>query len=143
MYTINDNHMMYGSWDMERDGQTFLPFWAIFALLPLQRPGNQNFEKMKKMPGDIIILHKCTKNYDQIIYGSWDMVRDGLTDGWKKSHIEVRAPYLIIDLVGCLLFKLSCTLLVLPQLTFTCSKLTINTPERCLLRNKTKPPITT
>ena len=31
---------------------------------------------MKKPPGDIIILHKCTKNYDQMMYGSWDMVRD-------------------------------------------------------------------
>ena len=28
------------------------------------------------MPGDIIILHMCTKNYDQMMYGSWDMVRD-------------------------------------------------------------------
>ena len=32
---------------------------------------------MKKTPGDIIILHKCTKNYDQMMYGFWDMVRDG------------------------------------------------------------------
>ena len=39
-------------------------------------PKNQNFEKMKKKPGDIIILHNCTKNYDQMMYGSWDMVRD-------------------------------------------------------------------
>ena len=28
------------------------------------------------MPGDTIILHMCTKNYDQMLYGSWDMVRD-------------------------------------------------------------------
>ena len=25
---------------------------------------NQDFKKMKKKPGDIIILHMCTKNYD-------------------------------------------------------------------------------
>ena len=25
------------------------------------------------MPGDIIIFHMCTKNYDQMMYGSWDM----------------------------------------------------------------------
>ena len=36
----------------------------------------QNLEKMNKMPGDIIILHMHTKNYDQMMYGSWDMVRD-------------------------------------------------------------------
>ena len=34
------------------------------------------FEKMKKKPGDIIILHKCAQNYDQMMYGSWDMVHD-------------------------------------------------------------------
>ena len=28
---------------------------------------DQNLEKMKKTPGDIITLHKCTKNYDQVI----------------------------------------------------------------------------
>ena len=30
---------------------------------------------MKKTPGDIIILHMCTKNYDEAMYGCWDMVR--------------------------------------------------------------------
>ena len=48
----------------------FLPFY------PPNNPKNQNFEKMKKTPGDIIILHMCTKNYDQMMYGSWDMVCD-------------------------------------------------------------------
>ena len=32
--TINDSHMMYGSWDIGCDGQIFLSFWTIFALLP-------------------------------------------------------------------------------------------------------------
>ena len=48
--------------------------------LPFNSPNtrkNQNFEKMKKKrPGDIIILHMCTKNYDQMMYSSWDMVCD-------------------------------------------------------------------
>ena len=48
----------------------FLPFY------PSNSPKNQNFEKMKKAPGDIIILHKCAKNYNQMIYSSWDMVHD-------------------------------------------------------------------
>ena len=29
--TINDNHMMYGSWDMEYNRHNFLPFWTIFC----------------------------------------------------------------------------------------------------------------
>ena len=48
----------------------FLPFY------PPNSPKNQNFEKMKKTPGDIIILHTCTINYDQMLYSSWDMVHD-------------------------------------------------------------------
>ena len=33
MCTINDNHMMYGSWDIECDGQIYLSFWTIFCSL--------------------------------------------------------------------------------------------------------------
>ena len=57
----------------------FLPFY-----LP-NNPKNQNFKKMKTRTGDITILHKCTENYDQMMYSSWDMVRNGWTD--KKSDI--------------------------------------------------------
>ena len=32
---------------------------------------------MKKIPGDIIILHKCIKDHDHMIYCSWDMAHDG------------------------------------------------------------------
>ena len=32
---------------------------------------NQKLKNMKKIPGDIIILHMYTKNYDQMIHGSW------------------------------------------------------------------------
>ena len=28
---INDNHMIYGSWDMKRDRQIFLLFWTVFC----------------------------------------------------------------------------------------------------------------
>ena len=34
MCTINENHMMYGSWDMECNRQNFFSFWVIFAFLP-------------------------------------------------------------------------------------------------------------
>ena len=52
-------------------GTFFLPFY------PPNNPKNQNFEKMKKMPGDIIILHKCTINDNHMMYGSSDMKYDG------------------------------------------------------------------
>ena len=31
MYIINDNHMMYGSGDIEHDRHNFLSFWTIFC----------------------------------------------------------------------------------------------------------------
>ena len=47
-----------------------LPFY------PLNNAKNQNFEKLKESPGVIIILHKCTINDNNLMYGSWDMKRD-------------------------------------------------------------------
>ena len=71
-------HMMYGSWDNERDRQTFLSFCIIFCpftpqIPPLPKnPQNQNFEKKDKRPGDIIILYMCTINDSPMIYNSGD-----------------------------------------------------------------------
>ena len=48
-------------------------FGSFFALLPPKQPENQNFEKMKKIQGDIIISHTCAINESHMIYGSWDM----------------------------------------------------------------------
>ena len=45
---------------------------------------------MKENPRDIIILHMRTKNYDQMMYGSQDMVHNGQMDrqmGDGKSNI--------------------------------------------------------
>ena len=132
--TINDNHMMHGSWDKKCDRQNVLSFWTIFCpftslttkkikilkkwkkhreilslythmyhkwqpydvcflryglwqteffvtldcflpFYPPKNPKNQNFE-MKKTSGDIIILYMCTKNDNDMMYGSWDMECD-------------------------------------------------------------------
>ena len=56
----------------------FSNFRPFFALLPHphtpppppHNPENQNFEKMKKSPGYIIILHTCTINDHHIMHGS-------------------------------------------------------------------------
>ena len=47
-----------------------------FSLLPSKNPKNPNFEKMRQLPGDIIILHMCTINDNHMMYGSWDMEHD-------------------------------------------------------------------
>ena len=157
MCVINNKHVMYGSWDMKRDGHNFLSFWTVFCnfnplttqkikilknwknrlkissfytsvpkimitkycFLDMARNGCNCYfsfwaifcpfthlttqkikilKNMKKAPGDIIILHICAKNYDQMIYGSWDMVHDGRkTDG--KSDIWRWVPHLKISIV--------------------------------------------
>ena len=140
MSIIYKNHMMYGFWDMECDGQNFFIILDFFLpFYPSNDLKNENFYKMKKLfgdiiilqnispnmmimcyiapeiwcvtdavfffilvyflslylPRDIIILHMCTKNYDDMMYCSRDMVRnrriDRQTDGQKKWHIEVGA----------------------------------------------------
>ena len=56
---------------MEHDIQNFLSFWAILCLFtPPNYPENQNFDKMKNKPGDIIILLMCTINENHLMYGS-------------------------------------------------------------------------
>ena len=44
--------------------RSFLPFY------PPKNPKNQNFEKMKNVAWDIIILHNCTINDNHMLYGS-------------------------------------------------------------------------
>ena len=78
MCTKNDNLIMYGSWDNECDGQNFFVILDCFLpYYPLSNLKNQNFEKMKKSPGDIIILHMCPKYGNHMMYGSWDIELDG------------------------------------------------------------------
>ena len=62
--------MIYSSWDIEHDGLKlvilghFLPFYSP------KHPKKQNFEKMKKIAGDIIILLVRTKNQNHMMHGS-------------------------------------------------------------------------
>ena len=95
MCTKPHNHMLNCYWDTMSEGcnsfilDYFLSFYPPPS--PPIKPKNQKFLKMKKIPGDIIILHRCSKNNGQVMYDSWKMVRDGPTDGrtdeQKKWHI--------------------------------------------------------
>ena len=49
-------------------GPFFLPFYPLTAW--------KIKIKKKKIPGDTIILYKCTKNHDHMLHCYWDMVRD-------------------------------------------------------------------
>ena len=43
---------------------------------------------MKKMPGDIIIFHMCTKNNDHMMYSSWNMMHDRWTDRQTEGQMD-------------------------------------------------------
>ena len=75
--TINDYHLMYGCWNMERNRQNFCHSGTFFALFPPQDKGNQNFGKMNTAPEDIIILPMCIINDNHMMCHSWDMEHDG------------------------------------------------------------------
>ena len=49
-----------------RHFEPFLPFY------PCNNPENQNFEKMKNVSGDIIILQMCDKNNSHMMYAFQD-----------------------------------------------------------------------
>ena len=65
--TNNLYDVIYSSWDIEYD-RLKLAIMGHFSpfTLPPKKPKNQNFEKMIKIAGDIIILYKCTKNHNHI-----------------------------------------------------------------------------
>ena len=71
----NDNHMMYGSWDMEYDRQNFLSFWAIFyPFTPLTTPKIKILKKLKKFL-EISSFYSCVPQITII----WRMVPEILS----------------------------------------------------------------
>ena len=68
-------------------------FGLFFALLPHWRSKKSKCQKNEKTPGNIIILHMCTKNNDEMMYVPeiW-CATDGRTDG--QSHIQRWVPHL-------------------------------------------------
>ena len=67
--------MVPETWSMTE--RIFCDFGPLFALLPPKNQKIKILKKWKKSPGDIIILHKCTKNHDHMLYCSWNMLSDG------------------------------------------------------------------
>ena len=61
-------------------------YFGIFfpPFTPLTTLKNQDFKETKKTPGDIIILHMCTKNNYHIMHSSWNM----LGDRWRDRQME-------------------------------------------------------
>ena len=71
MCIINDNHVMYGSWDMEHNSF----FYHFRPLYPTNNQKNYNFKKMKETPGEHhfkVMYHKWWSYDLQFLrYGVW------------------------------------------------------------------------
>ena len=77
-WDMNENYMIYGSWDKKCDKHNFLSLWTVFwPFSHLTTLKIKNSIKNKQKPGDIIILHKCSINDNHTTYGFWDMKRNG------------------------------------------------------------------
>ena len=61
--------MMPEIWSVK--DRIFCHFGLLFVLLP-----PLTIQKVKKTPGDIIILHNCTKNHDHMLHCSWWYMTD-------------------------------------------------------------------
>ena len=74
---INEDHMMYGSWDIRHNGQNFLSLWAIFCPFPRQPKKSKFWKDEEKKPLQIYItishMRTTRQSYDVC---SWDMERD-------------------------------------------------------------------
>ena len=58
----------------------FLSFLTVFcSFTPLTTQKIKLLKKMKKLPGDIVILHMCTINDNNMMYVSWNMECDRQT----------------------------------------------------------------
>ena len=71
--------LSYDEWFLRYGvGQTefFVILERFLSFYPPMDPEKKNFEKKKKTPGDIIILHKSSINDNHMVYGCWDMKRD-------------------------------------------------------------------
>ena len=58
LMTINDSQWFF--WYGVQQTKLFVILDCFLPFYPPNNPKNQNFEKLKKNPRDIIILHKCT-----------------------------------------------------------------------------------
>ena len=68
----------------------FLSF--ILPPLPPNNTENKHFEKNRKTPADIIILHMCTINDNHMMYSSWDKEYDVALLGHFLSFFTPNGP---------------------------------------------------
>ena len=82
----------YGVWYLKygaRRTKFFFILGHFLLFYPTNNDQNHIFEKMKKAPGDIIILQMCTTDNNYMMYGSWDMESDRRNFADRRLHDSV------------------------------------------------------
>ena len=84
MWTMNEDHMVYGSWDIRPDGQSFLSFWVIFCPLTLLIT-----KKCKILKNNEEINRRCC--HSTFVYHKWQsygvwFLRHG---AWQKEFFVI------------------------------------------------------
>ena len=104
----------------------FYHFGPFFALPPTpNNQENQNFEKMKKASGDVIMLNLCNKNHDQMMYAYQarkfggnnlfitasfpSLIKDGNNNLFPQIHLHNTNAF-FEDLTGKYFYNLPCKL---------------------------------
>ena len=87
-------------------GKFFLSSWANFfchlgQFFVLLSFSFLKISKMKKNPGDIIILHKCTKNHDHLLYCSRDMAHEGCNCYFHFGLSDIFPSTFLQPVYGC------------------------------------------
>ena len=77
----------------------FCHFGLFFALLlPLKTQKIKILKKMKKTPGNIIILHMSTTNENHLIYDFWDIERNRHNFFSFLDHFALSPPPFLLPL---------------------------------------------
>ena len=76
MCTINEDHIMYVSWDIKAQLTQFFVISSHFcSLILLTTRKIKVLKKIEKARGDILILRLCTTSDNHMMYGFWPMER--------------------------------------------------------------------
>ena len=101
MCTINGNHKMYGSWNMECDRQNLLSFWTTFCpfnphpSLPSQKKAQKIkiLKKWKKTPGDIWCVTDVIIIFHFGLFWGFLLPQQPEKWKWQKKHLKISSSF--------------------------------------------------
>ena len=94
MHTVNEDHMIYGSWNIRWNRQNFLSFWTIFCPFIPQQPGKWKFWKLEKNNWrycHFTQVHHKWQSYDIwfLRYGAWQKKLFVILVGFLPFYLPV------------------------------------------------------